>query len=246
MAKNTTALERARQRALGGDTPARPVQPKPVARQRITIQARGREYQVLDPAYYELSPDQQSAYLDALDERADQRKGETLFDRTALAVMDIAQAQGKKVTQLERLVKSLVGEVRELRQELSQRDQALEIKKEDSLVEAESKLAQTVVSAAAVEASLRNQTAASQAEMERQQADHRGRMEATERVVSDQEGRLKSSGQLFHERGNALQDQLAPAEGRQAKVGVQLEELEGRTDALNLPDPQFTPVPGRG
>ena len=38
-----------------------------VPQRRITIQARWREYQVLDPAYYELSPDQQSAYLDALD-----------------------------------------------------------------------------------------------------------------------------------------------------------------------------------
>ena len=52
----------------------------------------------------------------------------------------------------------MVGEVRELRQELSQRDQALEIQRADSLVEAESQLAQTIVNAAAVEASLRNQT----------------------------------------------------------------------------------------
>ena len=126
--------------------------------QRITVLARGREYPVLDPGYYELSPDQQSAYLDALDERADQRKGETLFDRTALAVMDIAQAQGKKVTQLERLVESLVGEVSELRQELSQHDQEVEIQRSVSLVETESQVAKKVVNAAAVEASLRNQT----------------------------------------------------------------------------------------
>ena len=52
--------------------------------------------------------------------------------------MDIAQAQGKKITQLERLFESLVGEVRELWQELSQRDQAVEIERSDSLVEAES------------------------------------------------------------------------------------------------------------
>ena len=149
-----------------------------VPQRRITIQARGREYQVLDPAYYELSPDQQSAYLDVLDERADQRKGEPLFDGTALAVMDIAQAQGKKVTQLERLVESLVGEVRELRQELSQRDQALEIQRSDSLVEAESQLAQTVVNAAAVEASLRNQTKESEVVHERQRLETQAQLES--------------------------------------------------------------------
>ena len=131
-----SALQRARERALGTTTQTK-VSPavgtsglrntSSVPKRRITIQARGREYPVLDPAYYELSPDQQSAYLDALDDLEDRKKGETLFDRTALAVMDIAQAQGKKVTKLERLVESLVGEVRELRQEVSQRDQAVEI-----------------------------------------------------------------------------------------------------------------------
>ena len=149
-----------------------------VPQRRITIQARGREYQVLDPAYYELSPNQQSAYLDVLDERADQRKGETLFDRTALAVMDIAQAQGKKVTQLERLVESLVGEVHELRQELSQRDQALEIQRANSMVEAESQLAQTIVNAAAVEASLRNQTKESEVVHERQRLETQAQPES--------------------------------------------------------------------
>ena len=131
MAKNTTALERARQHPLGGDTPAPPVQPKPVARQRITIQARGHEHPALDPGYYKLFPDQQSAYLDALDDLEDRKKGEILLDRTALAVMDIAQALGKKINQLERLVESMVGEVRELRQEISQRDQAVEIQRSD-------------------------------------------------------------------------------------------------------------------
>lgn len=72
--------------------------------------------------------------------------------------MDITQAQGTKVTKLERLIESLVGEVSKLRQELSQHDQEVEIQRSFSLVEAESQLAKKVVNAAAVEASLRNQT----------------------------------------------------------------------------------------
>ena len=223
MAKNTTTLERARQRALGGDTPARPVQPKPVARQRITIQARGREYPALDPGYYELSPDQQSAYLDSLDAIEDQKKGETLFDRTALALKDIAQAQGKKITKLERLVESLVGEVRELRQELSQRDQALEIQRSDSLVEAESQLAQTVVNAAAVEASLRNQTKESEVVHERQRLETQAQLESLAAPITTLEGRVKSSTTLMGERSNAVLDQVAAAEGA-IRSGVNLAE----------------------
>ena len=98
------------------------------------------------------------------------------------------------------------------------------------------------------------------------------------------------------ERGNAVVNQVAAAEGRQVRLGVTLTEMEGRTDALgtpitrgeveqftrdaierelsgqvtdqrieqvvrenfipaapstsiealNLPDPQFAPVPGAG
>ena len=226
MAKNTTALERARQRALGGDTPARPVQPKTVARQRITIQARGREYPALDPGYYELSPDQQGAYLDSLDALEDKKKGETLFDRTALAVMDIAQAQGKKITKLERLVESLVGEVRELRQELSQRDQALEIQRADSLVEAESQLAQTIVNAAAVEASLRNQTKESEVVHERQRLETQAQLESLAAPITTLEGRVKSSTTLMGERSNAVLDQLASIEGRLSKTEVSQTEID--------------------
>ena len=51
-----------------------------VPQRRIKIQEQGREHPVLDSAYYELSPNQQSAYLDALDKQANQEKGEILFD----------------------------------------------------------------------------------------------------------------------------------------------------------------------
>ena len=91
--------------------------------------------------------------------------------------MDIAQAQGEKVTKVERLVESLVGEVSELRQELSQRDEAVEIQRSDSLVEAESQLAQTLVKASAVEASLRNQTQDSKIVHERQRLETQAQLE---------------------------------------------------------------------
>ena len=91
--------------------------------------------------------------------------------------MDVAQAQGEKVTKVERLVEPLVGEVSELRQELSQREKAVEIQRSDSLVEAESQLAQTVVKAAAVEASLRNQTKDSEVVHERQRLETQAQLE---------------------------------------------------------------------
>ena len=76
----------------------------------------------------------------------------------------------------------------------------MEIAKSDALVDAESQLAQTIVNAGAVKAQLETATANSALAAEQQQADHRRRLEATERVLGDMEGRLKSSGTLFQER----------------------------------------------
>lgn len=61
-------------------------------------------------------------------------------------------------------------------------------------------------------------------ESEEQAVQHRQRLEATERLASDQEGRLKSSGTLFQERTVAIEDKLAAGESRQQKLDVQQQE----------------------
>lgn len=96
-------------------------------------------------------------------------------------------------------------------------------------------MAQTVVNAGAVKAQLETATANSAREAQQQQADHRQRLEASERVLGDMDGRLKSSTQLMVERGNAVIDQLSAMETRVQRQGVRLEELEGRSDALGSP-----------
>ena len=116
-----------------------------------------------------------------------------------------------------------MGEVRELRQELSQRDQALEIQRSDSLVEAESQLAQTVVNAAAVETSLRNQTKESEVAHERQRLETQAQLDSSGAPITTLEGRVKSSTTLMGESSNAVLDQVAAAEGA-IRSGVSLAE----------------------
>ena len=50
-------------------------------------------------------------------------------------------------------------------------------------------------------------------EMEAQKADHRARLEASERVLSDHENRLKSNAFMMGERSNAVVSKLASMEG---------------------------------
>ena len=91
------------------------------------------------------------------------------------------------------------------------------------MVEAESQLAQTVVNAAAVEASLRNQTKESEVVHERQRLETQAQQESLAAPITTLEGRVKSSTTLMGERSNAVLDQVAAAEGA-IRSGVNLAE----------------------
>jgi len=220
-----SALERARQRALGGGEPVAraSVQPAKQQSQRIIQQPDGSR---VPEAFYSLSPEQQREFKRLVKEQENLASGETHFDRVSLAVLDQQAAQAKRITDLERLVESLVGENMELRRRQDNIDLTVEVTKSDALVEAESQLAQTIVNAGTVKAQLDSATASSAREMEVQQADHRARFEASERVLGDMEGRLNSTGTLYQERGNAVVSQWASIEGRVAKAEVSQIEID--------------------
>ena len=246
--------------------------------------------------FYDLSPDAQKRFLASLEQKQEKAAAESRFDQVALRMLDEMDKLRGQVKGLESSLLAAVGVIEQQKQQLEAIDTSLKVEKSAALAEQQALLADAVVNAAAVEASLRNQTTQSQSELERQRDDHRARMEATERVLSDHEGRIKANATLMTERGNAVVNQVAAEEGRQVRLGVTLTEMEGRTDALgtpitrgeveqftrdaierelsgqvtdqrieqvvrenfipaapstsiealNLPDPQFAPVPGAG
>ena len=225
---DASAIERARQRALdGGGSQRRTVAPASVqpTSQRIIEQPDGTK---VPEAYYSLNPDQQREFKRLVKEAENLATGETHFDRVSLAVLEQQSAAAKRISNLERLVESLIGENMELRRRQDNIDLTVEVTKSDALVEAESQLAQTIVNAGTVKSQLDSSTASSAREMEVQQADHRARFEASERVLGDMEGRLNSTGTLYQERGNAVVSQLASMEGRIAKAERSEERRVGK------------------
>ena len=233
-----SALERARQRALGVGEQQAPA-PRPVKssgpQQFVQVPARGTTYRVPDPQWYALSSEQQNAYLDAVDGEATEAKNESLALQYSMSVGDQQASDAKRITQLESQLAEALEAVYVVQRRMDNIDLTVEATKSDALVEAESQLAQSIVNAGTVKSQLDSSTANSAREMEIQQADHRARFEASERVLGDMEGRLKSTGTLYQERGNAVVSQLASIEGRVAKTEVTQVELEGRTDALGTP-----------
>ena len=185
--------------------------------------------------FYDLSPDAQKRFLASLEQKQEEAAAESRFDNVALRVLDEIDKLRGQVKGLESSLLAAVGVIEQQKQQLEAIDTSLKVEKSAALAEQQALLGDAVVNAAAVEASLRNQTTQSQSELERQRDDHRARMEATERVLSDHEGRIKANATLMTERGNAVVDQVAAAEGRQVRLGVTLTEMEGRTDALGTP-----------
>ena len=229
----TTAVKRARQRAIAQSQPAatKPVTPKKLSGRLV----ESLNYGKVPEEFYDWQPEQQQRFLKLVAEKKEEEAGGSRFDRTALVVLDQNEAMANRITALESQLMTAVGVIETMQQQLVQQDNRVEIAKSDALVEAESQLAQTIVNAGAVKSQLEAATVASARDDERQREDHRTRLEASERVLSDHENRIKSSVDLMGERSNAVVSKLASMEGQQSRLAVQIEELEGRTDAIGNP-----------
>ena len=233
----TTALERARQRALDSTQPKESGLRNPSS---VPQKPSGEFIQRPDGSkvpveYYDLDAESKARFDALLKEEENNAAGESQFDRVSLALLDQQASQSRRITQLERLVESLVGENMTLRRRQDGIDTSVETTKSAALVEQESAIAQQVTNLAAVKAEAESSATSIRRETEIQIADHQNRMAAIERPIAELEGRVRSTTLLMGERGNAVVDQLAAMEGQQSRLGVQITELEGRSDAIGNP-----------
>ena len=246
--------------------------------------------------FYDLAPEEQKRFLASLQERETKTADDNLALQSVRQVLDLRDKDRAEAKRREaELVEVIAGLTARL-DALEAADRSHKVEASEELAKQQTQMADAVLNAAAVEASLRNQTAASQAAHDQQGAEVQTRLQAMEQPITQLEGRVRSTIQLMQERGNAVEKQVADVEGRQVRLGVTLTELEGQADAigqpitraemagmvdqkvaaefsskltnervaevvrrnfipaapstsidaLNLPDPQFAPVPGAG
>ena len=221
-----TAEQRAALSALQSELTPPPTRLGPGEDQQfVQVTARGKQYRVPDPQWYSLSQEQQTRYLDAVDGDGQSKRDESVALQSVNQLLVLRDRDSAKAAKREAALLEVIAGLTARVDALEQAERTHEIKASKELAEQQARLSEAVIAASGVEASLRNQTAASQVEHDRQRDEHRARLEATERVVGDQEGRLKASGQLYQERGNALEDKAATVEQRLAKAEVQQVEL---------------------
>ena len=220
-------VEAARQRALAPQQPA--ALNRPAAATVQPTKPSGEFIQRPDGSrvpreYYDLDPDSKARYDELLKGEEVAAENESLALQYSKSVGDQQASDARRITQLERLVESLVGENLELRRRQDGIDTSVETTKSAALVEQESAIAQQVTNLAAVKAE--SSATSIRRETEIQIADHQNRMAAIEQPIAELEGRVRSTTLLMGERGNAVVSQLAAIEGRVATAEVNQTEID--------------------
>ena len=214
-----SALQRARARALGltqeVKTAPRPSLPTPSGR---TVKMP--DGTVVPEEFYDLKPEEQRRMVELIKQKEADKADESLTLRMVKQVMDLLERKeakwSKERSELMEVIAGLSARVAGVEEQ----DRMLEVQRSDELAEQLARLGESVVGASAVETSLRNQTAASQVASDQQRDDHRDRLAATEKVMTDHENRLRTSGVLFGERAAAVEGKLATVEGSLASAEV--------------------------
>ena len=225
---NASAVERARQRALGepqavNPAPRASVQPTKPQSQRIIEQPDGSR---VPESFYDLTPEQQRTFKRLVKEQENLASGETHFDQVSLALLDQQLAASKRLTNLERLVESLVGENMELRRRQDNVDLTVEVAKSEALEGQESSIAQMATNLLTIKL----QASAEMEQYNRQRdeaaAESREQLEAQATAIEALRASVKSTTTLMGERSNAVVSQLAAIEGRVATAEVNQTEID--------------------
>ena len=219
-----SVVEAARQRALGGGAPATPAvasqpTPTPGQQQFVQVTARGKQYRVPDPQWYSLSQEQQARYLDAVDGDGQSKRDESVALQSVNQLLDLRDRDTAKAAKREAALLDVIAGLTARVDALEQSERTHEIKASKELAEQQARLSETVIAASGVEASLRNQTVASQVEHDRQGVESRAALEAQATAIDALKGSVTSTTQLMAERSNAIQDQLAQVEQALRKGG---------------------------
>lgn len=232
------ALERARQRALGqvaapAAPPKPPAPPQPKTASGRTVRLESGETVPIE--FYDLAPAEQQRMLELIRERTEEKKASHRLDAVGLQLLDLQDKQAQRIGVLEHQLTTALVVIERLQGRLDQMDLKVQAEKSAALLEQEAAIGQAITNLSAIRAESGIEAAQHAAEAEAQAVEHRARLEATERVLSAMEGRLKSAGELYLQRGAAVEDQVANVESRVAKAEVKQTQLDGQIDAIGSP-----------
>ena len=233
----TTALDRARQRALDSTQPKESGLRNPSS---VTKKPSGEMIQRPDGSkvpieYFDLPDEQKARFDQLLKEGEAEAQNESLALQYTLTLGDQQASDARRITALESQLNAAMSAMEALQRRMGAIDTSVEAGKSDALVEQESQAAQTVVNMA----STTSDGNALIQRIERAKEDFNreadARLAAIEQPLAELVGRVQSAGTIYQEGIIANQNQLADVSARMESMKVQVTELEGRSDALGTP-----------
>ena len=218
-----SVVEAARQRALGGGQSAPiPVPGRPVAAPtpsgRIITQPDGSR---VPEEFYDLSPEDQKRFKELQAQQETKQADDNAAMGAVNQLLDLIDANKAKAAKREAALLEVIAGLTARVDALEATDRTVKVEASRELAEQQARLSEAVIAASGVEASLRNQTVASQVEHDRQGVESRAALEAQATAIDALKGSVKSTTQLMAERSNAIQDQLA-------QVAPQVQKLAGQ------------------
>lgn len=227
----TPIVEAARKRALAANKPA------PLKTSSKSSDQKG-EF-ILRPdgsrvpiQYFDLSDEQKANFDALLSSEKEAEAHESLALKYSMALGDQLSTDAKRITRLEKLVESLVGENMELRSRQDGIDLNVETVKSDELVEQESQAAQTVVNMAAITSDGNALILRLERAKEDFNREFESRLAELEQPIAELVGRVESAGSLYQEGILANQSRLEEVTSSTALLKVQVTELTNQADAM--------------
>ena len=229
-----SALQRARKRALG-EKAATSAAPQDKAPSTSVRTVRLQDGTVVPESYYDLEPADQQRLVELVKQQETKKADDNAALTAVNTLLDLRVQDNKRVRSLEAQLSTAVAVIESMQKRMDSMDLQVQADKSTALLEQEAGIAAAVTNLSAIRAEAGAEADQHQAEREAAAVEHRQQLEAMAQAVDALRGLVKSSTTLMSERSNAVVDALAESESRQARLGVQLQELEGQADALGQP-----------
>ena len=225
---NASAIERARQRALGESQPVESGLRNPSSvpkqqSQRIIQQPDGSR---VPESFYGLSPEEQREFKRLVQEQENLASGETHFDRVSLGLVDQQTVQAQRITELQSQLMGAVRLIEKMQRRMDNIDTTVEVAKSEALEGQESSIAQMATNLLTIKLQASAEMEAYNRQREQAAAESREQLEAQATAIEALRGSVKSTTELMSERSNAVVSQLASMEGRVAQTEVKQTEID--------------------
>ena len=190
---------------------------------------------VVPEQYYDLDAADQKRMVELIKQREVKKADDNAALTAVNTLLDFRSQDNARVRALEGQLSTLLGVVEAQQRQISGLSTQIEVGKSDALLEQQAGIGQDIANISAIRA----EAAAEMAEYNRQReaaaAENRAALEATATAVEALRGSVSSASTIYQEGIVANQNQLAAVDAGVRKVSVQLQELEGKTDAWTDP-----------